>query len=98
MKGSEKQIEWAENLILAVKNSINKEVEYAKDRSLRKTMPESYGKIYEEEANKIFAKIDTFDDAGQIIDDLKNNLSMQAFVTSFCQIADAKWEEAEINL
>jgi hypothetical protein len=89
MNGTEKQIEFAENLMSQLKNGIKKEVDYANDRSNRGTMPANYAEIYETEKNNFFAKLDQLSDAGKIISELKGNV--QTFIKSFCQIADDKY-------
>lgn len=93
MKGTEKQIEFAVSLIDCLKSEITKEIESAKIRSDKGSMPVSFGETYMSVGADFLSKIDTFNDASMIINSVKNNIP--TMVKSFCQIANQKYEETK---
>jgi hypothetical protein len=73
MKGSEKQVEWAESIKQGWIKNINAQVEEARDRVERNSMPASWLEIMEATANESITEINNIQAAKEFID--QRNLS-----------------------
>ena len=88
MRGIEKQIEWANNIVNGWVDGLNKMVAEAEDRVKRNTMPPIWATICKNVAEGLILKIKTLDDAAKIIADRNAPV-----VISASQIAQARYAE-----
>jgi hypothetical protein len=79
MKGSEKQIEWAKNIVDGWVAGINKIIEEANDRVANNSMPQAWADICTAVSDEITTKINAMDDAAIIIRDRNAPVAKSVF-------------------
>ena len=71
MKGSEKQVEWAESIKQGWINGLNGKIAESADRVARNSMPAEWLEAMTKTANQMIENLNKIDDAKMIIDNRK---------------------------
>ena len=69
MKGSEKQIKWANDILSGFESQLRKEIADAASRVERNSMPAAWGEIVNDTCSGFISKFATLNDAAKVIRD-----------------------------